>query len=357
MILLSLCAALVFAVGAVLQQHAAAAQPIEHNLRPILILKHIQRPLWLAGIGAGTLGSGLQLLALWRGSLVTVQPLLVCGLLFALPINAIWMHRRKPGAREVLAAGAVCVGLAVFLLATDPRPGRGTGTPEGWAIALSAVLVAAVVLIGCSLASKERTWRAGLLAAAAGLINGLSAAFIKGVARGMAASWHLGLSMMITHALGNWELYAFVVATLLVMLLVQSAYQSGPIRWSLPALTAANPIASVLLGSWLLGENVRSTPLALVGGAGGLVVVVAGIMTLSSSSLITGGLEASQGESGNSGNSGGAGAPTGVGAPAGGAAVRVLEVAELEVKVVAPPAASGAVPPVTAAPAAAASTG
>ncbi len=247
--------------------------------------------MWLAGIAAGALGSALQLLALWRGSLVTVQPLLVCGLLFALPINAIWMHRRKPGLREILSAGAVCLGLAVFLIATDPRPGRGTGTPEGWVVALSALTVAVVVLIGCSLAAKGRTWRAGLLAAAAGLINGLSAAFIKGVARSMEARWHHGLGSTIAAAVGDWELYAFAAATLLVMLLVQSAFQTGPIRWSLPDLTAANPIASVFLGAWLLGEHVRSTPLALFGACSGLALVVAGIMTLSTSTLITGGVD------------------------------------------------------------------
>jgi drug/metabolite transporter (DMT)-like permease len=290
-ILLSLAAALAFAVAAVLQQHAAAAQPPEHNLRPILVLRLLQRPMWLAGLSASVVGTALQLIALWHGSLVTVQPLLVCGLLFALPINAIWMHKRRPGARELLAAAVVCLGLVILLVATDPRAGRGTGSPEGWAIALSSLAVAVVVLVGFALVTKKATLRAGLLAAGAGLINGLSAAFTKGVARNMENSWHHGVVSVITGVLGNWELYAFGGTLLLAVLLVQSAFQSGPIRWSLPALTAANPIASVLLGALLLGEHIRAGDAPIIGAVAGLVLVVAGIMALSSSNLLTGGLE------------------------------------------------------------------
>ena len=150
-ILVSLAAALAFAVAVVLQQHAAFAQPAEHNLRLTLVLRLLRRPMWLAGLAASLVGTVLQLIALWRGSLVTVQPLLVCGLLFALPINAIWMHRRRPGARELLAAATVCIGLVVLLLAADPTRGTGTGSAEGWAVALGSLTVAVAVLVGCSL--------------------------------------------------------------------------------------------------------------------------------------------------------------------------------------------------------------
>ena len=44
-----------------------------------------------------------------------VQPLLVCGLLFALPLGAAWAGR-KLRRRDWIAALLVCSGLAVFLL-------------------------------------------------------------------------------------------------------------------------------------------------------------------------------------------------------------------------------------------------
>ena len=284
---LSLLAALAFAFGAVLQQHAAAGQPAEHNMRPSLVLRLLRRPMWLAGIGMNGIGTLLQLAALWRGSLVTVQPLLVCGLLFALPINALWLHRRRPGVRECLSAGAVCIGLTTFLLATAPTPGRGTASPVSWGIALGSLLVGAGVVIAMALKARGPL-RAGLLAVAAGAINGLSAAFIKGIARQIEHSVHSGIGSAAVGLVRNWELYAFGLTLLCATLLVQSAYQSGPIRWSLPALTAANPVTSVILGATVLSEQTRTDPIAIAGSIVGLALIVAGILALSSSTLITG---------------------------------------------------------------------
>lgn len=288
-IAVSLCSALAFAVAVVLQQHAAVAQPPEHHLRMSLILRLLRRPLWLGGMCASLVGTVLQMVALSHGSLVKVQPLLVCGLLFAIPINAIWMHNRRPGLRELTAALTVCAGLVVLLVSTDPQKGQATGTAFGWAIALGSIAVAVGGLVYASLASKKATWKAGLLAAAGGIINGLSAAFAKGLARGIQAALHHGFGSAAGHVFAIWELYAFGGSILTGIFLVQSAFQSGPIRWSLPSLAAANPIVSVILGATLLHEQIRSGALPLVGAAVGLAFVAGGIMVLSSSSLIIGG--------------------------------------------------------------------
>lgn len=284
---LSLVAALLFAVAVVLQQYAAAAQPSKYNLRVGLIVRLAHRPLWLAGIAASAVGSLVQLVALWHGSLVTVQPLLVCGLLFALVINAVAVQRRWPTAREVASAAVVCAGLALFLLATDPTKGSGSATAGQWLAMLAVVAAVVALLIGSSLLSRGAR-RAALLACAAGVINGLSAAFTKGIARDLKRNWSAGPVHAVLHEFGDWELYAFVATLLLAVLLVQSAFQDGPIRWSLPALTAANPVTSVLIGVSILNEHVRTSPAALAGAAGGLVLVLAGVLALSSSSLVTG---------------------------------------------------------------------
>ncbi len=289
MIAVSLCSALAFAVAVVLQQHAAVAQPAEHHLRMSLLLRLVRRPLWLAGMCASLVGTILQMVALSHGSLVKVQPLLVCGLLFAIPINAIWMHNRRPGRRELLAALTVCGGLIVLLVSTDPQKGQATGSALGWAIALGSIAVAVGILVFASLASKKPTWKAGLLAGAGGIINGLSAAFAKGLARGIQGSLHHGLGSTVTHVFGIWELYAFGGSILTGIFLVQSAFQSGPIRWSLPSLAAANPIVSVVLGATLLHEQIRSGAYPVVGTVIGLAFVAGGIMVLSSSSLVIGG--------------------------------------------------------------------
>ncbi len=284
-VLLSLSAALVFAFGAVFQQQAASGQPLEHNMRPALVAGLLRRPMWLAGIALNGLGTLVQLAALWKGSLVTVQPLLVCGLLFALPINALLFHRRRPGLREVASAGAVCIGLTAFLLATSPTPGNGTAAPLSWGVTLGCLAVLVGGLLAAALASRG-VQRAVLLAVAAGTVNGLSAAFIKGIAHRLGAAEAFGFGRLLGSFFGNWELYAFAGSLLAATLMVQSAYQSGPIRWSLPALTAANPVTSVILGAALLSERVSTGPLALLGAVVGLGLVAGGILFLSSSSLI-----------------------------------------------------------------------
>ena len=284
---LSLFAALCFAVAVVLQQYAASEQPAEYNLKPGLIVRLAQRPIWLLGIVASGVGSLVQLIALWHGTLVTVQPLLVCGLLFALVINAVAVQHRRPEARELLSAAVVCGGLALFLVATDPRRGSGHASGREWAVTLAVVGGIVALCVGGSLVSRGAR-RAGLLALAAGVINGLSAAFTKGIARDLGHDWGAGAVHAVLHEFGDWELYAFVGTLLAALLLVQSAFQDGPIRWSLPVLTASNPVTSVLIGVSILGEDLRSGAFAIVGSVAGLGLVVAGVLALSSSTLVTG---------------------------------------------------------------------
>jgi drug/metabolite transporter (DMT)-like permease len=287
-VLASLAAALAYALAAVLQQHAAVEQPHEDNLRPRLLLRLARRPLWLAGIAASAMGLLLQLLALSRGALVVVQPILVLGLVFALAINALVLHRRRLAPSEAIAALTVCTGLVLFLETADPRQGRASAGAGDWLLVLAGTLAAMAVLLGPSLVTRGPV-RAALQATAGGVANGLSAAFTKGLASRAEHAAAQGLGALAWVLLSSWQTYALATSLVVVMLLVQSAFQSGPIRWSLPALTAANPVASVAIGAGVLGERLRPGALAGAGEVGGLLLVVAGVLALSSSRLITGG--------------------------------------------------------------------
>ncbi len=278
-VLVSLAAALAYAIASVLQQHAAAGAPAEHNLRLKLVTGLARRPLWIAGISASGVGLILQTLALGRGSLTIVQPLLVCGLLFALPINALAVRRRPLHGRQWWATGAVCAGLALFLVVADPSKGSGAAGAVGWSVVVASALGASAVLVALSTRTGGPL-RAALQAAGGGVVNGLSAAFTKGVARVVGASWHEGAAAVLGHLFSSWELYALAASTACVLVLVQSAFQSGPLAWSLPALTALNPLTSVAIGVGALGEQVRAGALALLGECTGLALVVAGIFAL-----------------------------------------------------------------------------
>ena len=54
--ILALGAALLFALGTVLQQKEAAAAPAEQALRVGFLLRLARRPTWLAGMGADAAG-------------------------------------------------------------------------------------------------------------------------------------------------------------------------------------------------------------------------------------------------------------------------------------------------------------
>jgi hypothetical protein len=64
------------------------------------------------------------------------------------------------------------------------------------------------------------------------------------------------------------------------LVLVQSAFETAPLRKSLPALTAAQPLAGILCGVGFLGDRLHTDAAALAGQAAGLTAVVGGILLL-----------------------------------------------------------------------------
>ena len=85
---LALGAALLFALGSVLQQKAGLDQPEEsEGSSSGLLLRMARHPVWLAGIAADALGFVGQAVALTIGRLAVVQPLLATSMIFALPLG------------------------------------------------------------------------------------------------------------------------------------------------------------------------------------------------------------------------------------------------------------------------------
>ena len=126
-VVLALGSALCYAVATVLQQRGAQLTAAKVSLHPRLLPELLKLPAWRAGIVANLAAYGLQFLALRRGSLVLVQPLLVSGLLLALLLGELV----SPGAlrrRDLLAAAEIAVGLSLFLVAASPDRGSVTRT-------------------------------------------------------------------------------------------------------------------------------------------------------------------------------------------------------------------------------------
>jgi drug/metabolite transporter (DMT)-like permease len=245
---LALAAAFMFALSNVLEQREAEQLPDDQSLRAGLIVRLVQRPLWLVGFGADVSGYVCHAAALAFGSLVFVQPLLVTGLLFALLLRAA-ITGRPLHRRELLAATLLAAGLAVFLLVVSPHGGRSTAPIGRWVIAGPVIVVAIAV---CVVAGQRVTGarRALLLGLAAGISFGVSAALTKTFV-------HLlghGVFTMLQH----WEPYALAVATLGGLLLAQSSFQAGSLSASIAALEVAEPVVAAAIGVGLLDEHVRT---------------------------------------------------------------------------------------------------
>jgi drug/metabolite transporter (DMT)-like permease len=271
----SLAAALLYAAASVFQHRAAIAAPMERSMRPGLLTHLALQPWWVGGVAADGLAFVLQFVALSHGPLIIVQPLLVSGLLFALPLGAILAHKPIRPA-ELWAAAAVVVGLAALLLAADPGRGHSAVHASAWIVTMVCTVVPIAVL---SLAAALRPGvRAGLLATAAGVTYGLSAALTKSTA-------HL-LALGIGRMLSSWQPYCLVAAGALGMLLCQSAFQAGPLRASLPLLTIVDPVVSIVIGVTLFHERIDQNPLRLAISLVAAAVMTVGVVALSRSPLI-----------------------------------------------------------------------
>jgi hypothetical protein len=99
-------------------------------------------------------------------------------------------------------------------------------------------------------------------------------------------SSHLGQGLAAVFA--NWAVYVLVATGAGAFLLVSHALAAGPLAASQPGFTILDPLTASLLGLFLFGESMQAGPLALAGEVAGFVVLVAGVVALGHSRLITG---------------------------------------------------------------------
>ena len=265
-VLLSLLAAVLFAVTTNLHRGAASAIPVEQGGPVRLLLRLLRTPRWLLGSATAMIALGLHTVALRFGTVIVVQAVLSTGLVLALALEAP-RERRRPARREVGAWVLVVVGVVALLALAHPSGGRGIGTTTLALTLLLAVLVAAVGL----LAGRTRLPRpavAVVMGGSAGARFAIDAVFLKALA--VAAENLASLRSLL-------DLTGFLLASILGNLVVQRAYQQAPLRHVLPAVTAADPLAASVIGIALLHEHLRPGMLPVVGLVGGLAGMVVGI--------------------------------------------------------------------------------
>ncbi|HEY6573345.1 MAG TPA: DMT family transporter [Mycobacterium sp.] len=248
-VLFALCAAVFMAIGIVVRQRATIDVPSDQGVSAVMFTTLLRRPLWWAGTAAAVAGYAFQALALIKGSLILVQPLLVSALLFALPMSA-RMAGRRVTRGEWLWAGVLTTGLAVFVLLA--RPGRSDHAAS-LTVATVVAVVCAVIIVSCVvLAVKIGGWqRATLLGVAVGVLFGVVAVVTKIVMHIL--DQRGAMSLLATPAP-----YALVVLGVVATLLQQSAFHAGALHATVPTMLVLEPVVAVFLGAIVLGEELEA---------------------------------------------------------------------------------------------------
>lgn len=270
-LVLAVSAACCLGFGFVLQQNAAQKAPLGDFLSPRLLIDLMRVPRWLGGIGLMVAGMALGAVALSQGELSLVEPLLATNLLFALALSR--RQSRQPLGRQgwaglLLLAG----GVSAFIVAGEPRGGTALSDPLRQWLIIGAMVGLALLLT--AYAKRSRLSAAPvLLALAAGLLYGVQDALTRTSGERFSEG---GLVELLT----GWQPYAVLALGVTGLVLVQSAFETAPLRMSLPALTAAQPLAGIICGVGFLGDRLRTDTGALAWEAAGLAAVVGGIMLL-----------------------------------------------------------------------------
>ena len=277
-VVLALGAALANALTSVFQRMGVQNAPAGSTLRLSLITYALRRRIWLLGFALMIVSFLLQAVALHLGRLSQVQPILTTELVFLVGVLAVWFGFRI-SMREWLGAVAVTGGLAGFLYFADPQGGTPSPPALRWIIIAAAATAAMAVAVGLALRGP-RWWRAAMFGTAAGIGFAFTSACTKAVSDFAAADW--------TTLYRHWQTYALASFGAAAVFLAQNALHAGPIVASQSTVVLVDPVASILIGVGLFGDNLRTSgpwgPLEALS----LLVMAAGAVSLAHSPLVSG---------------------------------------------------------------------
>ena len=270
---LAVLAALLFALGTVLQQKGTLSTAATEG-DPRFLIQILRRPVWLAGAVLQSAGWVVQAMALDRASLVAVQSLTALSLVLALPLGMV-LTSQHVGRRELTGASLTLVGIVFFISAGQPQGGTAHPSASAWWAACLVTGVLVLVLAGVGRrftgASKALTY-----GAAAGLGYGLQAAVTK--------TFVTEIGGGVLALLSSWSVYVLIISAVSGFALQQSALKTGVLA---PAMASSNSVtlfSSVILGIVVYGETLAKSGSSHAGSAfAGLAIAIVGIAFLAGS--------------------------------------------------------------------------
>ncbi len=254
---LALLSAAAFAISSSVQHQAAEGAPASAVGLGGLLRYLVRRPPWLIGQLLATCAFALHASALHAGPIALVQPIVVSGIVWAVPARAA-LSRRLPSSAELQAVLVTALGLAVFLVASDPSKGARAGLGLGTvALTLGGVAVALAANVTAGRIRGNPRRRAFFLGVVGGVLFGLVAGLLKLTLQELQDG---GVGAM----LASWSTYALLLAGAGGVLTNQRAYRTAGLSASMPALNIVNGLTSLAFGFTVFSEVPRHSPLFLL---------------------------------------------------------------------------------------------
>jgi hypothetical protein len=263
-VLIAVVAAILFALGNAIQHKAAGAVSAEGSVGGFFG-SLVVSPFWLAGSAIALSAWGLHITAMNLGAVAVVQPMLLLGVLLAVPIRAV-MDRTLPSVAEVAWVSVTLAAVVVFVAVSDaqesPLPPRD-----------SVALMITAVGVGLPLAS---TWWVSHRPEfpAGGTVLALAAGLMFGCASGLMKFVHHDSGVPLT----RWHLYALLVASIGGTMLNQQAYQRSRVAVVLPSSNCVSVTVAVGIGWAVFHEQPAPDAGAFMTQLACLAVMVVGLM-------------------------------------------------------------------------------
>jgi drug/metabolite transporter (DMT)-like permease len=274
--LLAVWAAMANALTTIMQRMGVETAPSSARLRWSLVAHAVRRKVWLAGFGVMTCGFLLQFVALHFGRLSAVQPVLALELPFLVIILGVWFGHRLTW-REWTGALMAAAGLATFL--DLAQPGGGLQQPDlgDWILVSTAVVVCCSVSAGLAHVGSA-AWRAAMFGISAAVLFAFTAAVMKEMNADISQGWS-GVFL-------SWPPYVMSVTGLTGLFLAQNAFHAGPVTASQSAMVILDPLASIVIGIGLFGDQLQTAGARGPCEALGLLVLLVGLFWLARSPLV-----------------------------------------------------------------------
>jgi uncharacterized membrane protein len=240
------------------------------------IAKTSKNKFWQIGAIAESLAAVFELIALYYGNLLIVEPLLMTNLVFLLII--VHFRLKKPvSPREWIGIISTCVGISLFLIIANPHGGQAH---YGFSWVPTILIICTLLASGAAITRKLKTTKQrGALGA---LTGGLSLGLTAALTRLTMIQFHTGIMATMTH----WPLYALLISATVSLFAVQIGYGSGPLTITQPVLEITSPIISVLLGLFMFGDSINTSPLAILIELLSFLLAVMGVALLGSSKRV-----------------------------------------------------------------------